>query len=222
MNGAPVQPNFLTLEHVVYLQQQTIAMYGGTHGIRDQGMLESAIQQPQIGVMEGWLHKHPFEMAAAYGFHLARNHAFLDGNKRIAWIAARSFLWTEGYSIRASNQEATEIMLDVAQGKITKEDLAMFLTAKALMRPRRELRDFFARLTFDRFRENLIAIATSYHSGGPNELTAIISDAAEAMPVLNTLANLYLHRRSENENAIHFMQVLCALHRIAEEDGYEW
>src|SRR5205807_4774635 len=78
------QPRFLVLEEVLRIHAHQIEQYGGSFGVRDAGLLLSAVAAPQASFAGGFLHGTPFEMAAAYLFHLARNHPFLDGNKRTA------------------------------------------------------------------------------------------------------------------------------------------
>jgi hypothetical protein len=161
-------------------------------------------------------------MAAAYAYHLCQNHPFVDGNKRIAWTAMRTFLMREGFQLRVAAAEAVNVMLTVATGGLTKETLAAWIAANAHARPRLELREFFSRLTPEEVIERLTAIAASYHSGGPAELTAIVNEAADAIPVISHFAALYHLDRAKNEQAIHYVQLLAALHGIAEEQGYEW
>ncbi len=77
---------FLTLDEVIEIHRDMIERYGGSFGIRDEGLLESAVAMPQAGFGEQYLHADVFEMAAAYLFHIVRNHPFVDGNKRTgAW-----------------------------------------------------------------------------------------------------------------------------------------
>lgn len=77
-----MSPLFLDLNQIIRLHTQLIDRYGGQSGIRDTGLLQSAIAMPRAGFGETYLHKDLFEMAAAYLFHLVQNHPFLDGNKR--------------------------------------------------------------------------------------------------------------------------------------------
>ena len=113
-------------------------------------------------------------------------------------------------------------MLDVAAGNLPKRDLANWIGDRVAARPSLELREFFGSLSFAELSDTLFAIAQSYKSGGPQELTAIVNEASTAMPVVGVLAHAYQFNRENNEQAIHYIQVLCALHRIAEEHGYEW
>jgi hypothetical protein len=161
-------------------------------------------------------------MAVAYAFHLAKNHPFVDGNKRVAWAAMRGFLYREGYLIEASTEARVATILSVATGEMTKATLAEWVVAHWIPRSRLELRDFFESLTTKELVDRLVAVAASYRSGGAAELTAIVNDVAESIPVVADLAAMYVEDRQGNEQAIHYMQVLAALHGIAADRGYDW
>src|SRR4051812_48679311 len=88
----PPEPRFLTLESVLHLHARQIELYGGAPGIRDLGLLQSAVAMPEAGFGPVRLHESIEEIAAAYLFHLARNHPFVDGNKRTAAVAMIVFL----------------------------------------------------------------------------------------------------------------------------------
>lgn len=79
-----MMPRFLNLLESLEIHQSRIELYGGTDGVRDLGLLQSALAQPSAGFDGEFLHKDLFEMAAAYLFHIVRNHPFVDGNKRTA------------------------------------------------------------------------------------------------------------------------------------------
>lgn len=81
-------PKFLTLDQVVALHQLQIDQFGGSSGVKDEGLLLSALPQPESGFGEEYFHKDLYEMAAACLFHLVKNHAFHDGNERIAALTA--------------------------------------------------------------------------------------------------------------------------------------
>lgn len=82
---------FLTLEEVIAIHEEVIRRYGGTPGIRDRGLLESAINMPQASFAETFLHEDLQGMAAAYLFHLVANHPFIDGNKRVVRLQQTCF-----------------------------------------------------------------------------------------------------------------------------------
>src|SRR5579862_9231236 len=86
------RPTFLTLSEVLEIHRDQIARYGGAAGIRDVGLLQSALSQPKAAFAGDFLHSDRFEMAAAYLFHIIRNHPFVDGNKRVGAVSAIVFL----------------------------------------------------------------------------------------------------------------------------------
>jgi death-on-curing protein len=83
---------FLTVDDIIESHQNQIDTYGGSYGIRDIGLLESAIAQPEASFSGQYVHADIFEMAAAYLYHLVMNHPFVDGNKRVGLEAALVFL----------------------------------------------------------------------------------------------------------------------------------
>lgn len=119
-------PKFLTYEQIIFLHAGQIDEFGGHHGIKDEGLVRSAIAQPQSGLGEDYFHKDIHEMAAAYLFHLVKNHAFNDGNKRIAALAAAVFLQVNGYEVTAGEDEFEKIVFDAAQSLIGKSEIAEF------------------------------------------------------------------------------------------------
>lgn len=120
-------PAFLTLNEILYIHQEQIRRLGGSEGVRDMGLLQSALAMPEAGFGGQFLHEDIFQMAAAYFFHLALNHPFVDGNKRVAAMAADVFLELNGYRLPPSCGEAFEkITFDAAQGKIEKSVIAAF------------------------------------------------------------------------------------------------
>ena len=115
---------FLTLKEVLRFHRRQIEEFGGTEGVRDMTLLQSALAQPEAGFGGHWLHEDDFEMAAAYAFHICKNHPFLDGNKRTALDTALIFLGLNGINFRKPKEMFIEIMLSVAEGKLTKKALA--------------------------------------------------------------------------------------------------
>ena len=119
-------PKFITYEQVIALHQLQIEEFGGSHGVKDKGLLLSALGQPESGFGEEYFHKSLYEMAAAYLFHLVKNHAFNDGNKRIAALTAAVFLEINGLRVTAKEDEFEKLVLDSAQSLVTKEQIADF------------------------------------------------------------------------------------------------
>ena len=117
---------FLTLEDALALHDELIQRYGGTPGLRDAGLLEAALAMPQAGFGSQYFHEFPPEMAAAYLFHLARNHAFIDGNKRVSLACAILFLKINRVSYSITEEEAAELTLEAASGNVDKGAVTAF------------------------------------------------------------------------------------------------
>ncbi len=124
-----MEPLFLTLDEVLALQEDQIRRYGGVHGLRDQGLLSSALGTVSATFGGQFLHQDLYEMAAAYLYHLAQNHPFLDGNKRVALAAALAFLWLNDVEIEADDDALTDLVMGVAEGRVSKAEVAVFLKA---------------------------------------------------------------------------------------------
>jgi death-on-curing protein len=108
------------------LHSESIAEHGGADGLRDEGLFESALARPQnLHAYEGV--DDVARLAASYCFGLAKNHAFVDGNKRVAFIAAGLFLRLNGWRLRADQAQATLIMLSVASGAMDEKELAEWI-----------------------------------------------------------------------------------------------
>ncbi len=118
---------FLTLEEVKRLHARSIARYGGSYGVREQGLLESAVSMPEQTFGGVSLHPTLGAKAAAYLFHLCQNHAFVDGNKQIGLIACEVLLRLNGFELTLTSPEAEAITLEVAQGTLSKEDLTVLV-----------------------------------------------------------------------------------------------
>lgn len=118
---------FLTKDQVLQVHKKAILDYGGTSSIRDNGLFESAISQPEASFGGIYLHETIYLMAAAYYSHISQNQPFIDGNKRTAFLSLYTFLKINGYVFNASNKIIFPILLEVAQGKKSKEDLANFI-----------------------------------------------------------------------------------------------
>ena len=126
-----MDPKFLTLDDALEVHRDQIERYGGTLGVRDNGLLESALAAPQSGFGGNYLHADLFEMASAYLFHLVQNHPFLDGNKRVGAAAALTFLAMNGIETKIPNQALVQMVLSVAQGRMEKTAIADFFRQNA-------------------------------------------------------------------------------------------
>jgi len=127
-----MEPLFLILEEVLEIHRDEIERHGGTLGIRDNGLLESAVAAPEAGFGGHYLHGNLYEMAAAYLFHLVQNHPFLDGNKRAGAAAALVFLTMNGIKTKMMNQALVDMVLAVAKGKMDKPAIAEFFRKHSL------------------------------------------------------------------------------------------
>lgn len=120
-------PVFLTLDELLALHADQIARYGGSDGIRDVTLLETAAAMPQATFGGTHLHGTLAEMAAAYLYHIVANHAFIDGNKRAGLAAAIAFLGLNDVELSADDDALVDLVVGVAEGKITKAEVAVFL-----------------------------------------------------------------------------------------------
>ncbi len=118
---------FLPEAVVMAIHDDQIRLYGGAYGVRDISALDAALHMPQVQFGGEFLHTTIFEMAAAYGFHLCQNHPFLDGNKRAAGMAMFTFLQLNGLEPHASEPDYYAVMMSVASGQMSKEQLADWL-----------------------------------------------------------------------------------------------
>jgi len=119
--------SFLTKDHVLHLHKKAINDYGGTREIRDLSLLESALAQPAATFDGEYLHKNIYVMASAYFYHISQNQPFMDGNKRTGLLVLYMFLKINGFILMASNDILYPILLEVADGKLDKYDLAIFI-----------------------------------------------------------------------------------------------
>ena len=120
-------PQFLTLAEIIEIHTDQIDRYGGKRGVRDWGLLHSALAQPEGTFYGTWLHSDLFQMAAAYTFHICQNHPFIDGNKRTALAAGLIFLQLNGVNLMDPQGHLEEAMSKVASGKMSKDQLANFI-----------------------------------------------------------------------------------------------
>jgi death-on-curing protein len=123
---------WISREALLLLHDESLAEHGGAPGLRDEGLLDSALARPLHLVAYGT--PDLAELAAAYGVGLAKNHAFVDGNKRAAFLAVGLFLLLNGQRLRATQADATLTMLDVAAGQMKEPEFAQWL--REHMQPR--------------------------------------------------------------------------------------
>ena len=117
-------PNFVSKSMVLSIHARQIERFGGTPGVRDEGLLESALAQPQATFGGQFLHPTISEQAAAYLYHIAMNHPFIDGNKRTAFAVTDTFLRLNGCALNLTDDRAYNLVMRVARGTMTKEELS--------------------------------------------------------------------------------------------------
>lgn len=121
----PKEPLWITYEQAVAIHSRQLRRFGGAPGLRDEGMLRSALERP----VNKWTYEQAAlpELAAAYAFGLAKNHAFFDGNKRIAFMAMMVFLRKNAVAFAPDPAEATAIILSLAAGEVSEESLTRWI-----------------------------------------------------------------------------------------------
>ncbi|MBW2241646.1 MAG: type II toxin-antitoxin system death-on-curing family toxin [Deltaproteobacteria bacterium] len=128
------EPHFLTLDEVLGIHADQMRRYGGQPGLRDLGLLQSALGMPETTFDGEYLHGTLYEMAAAYLFHIARNHPFADGNKRTALMGALVFLGLNGRRLDAELEALYGLVDGVAAGSVDKAEVAVFLSQNSVSR----------------------------------------------------------------------------------------
>lgn len=120
---------FLTVEDVLEVHRRVIEEFGGDHGLRDRGLLESAIAMPRATFGGKDLHPDLAEKAAAYFFHLCGNHPFVDGNKRVAVAAAELFLLINRHELVVEDHSVEDLTMGTADGRVSKAQVVEFFRA---------------------------------------------------------------------------------------------
>ena len=124
--------DFLTLPDILNIHADQLANYGGQEGVRDPGLLISALSQPSMTFGDEFLHKEIHSMAAAYLFHLVQNHPFVDGNKRVGSVSAIVFLEMNDFELQCDEDELEDLVFGVASGKLQKDDVTKFFKMKTV------------------------------------------------------------------------------------------
>jgi death on curing protein len=122
-----VSPEFFTVDDVLAIHILQLERFGGSAGVRDLGLLESAVSQARVGFAGAYLHEDLFAMASAYLFSIVKNHPFIDGNKRAGLAVALTFLDLNGIAIDHSTNLLYDATMAVAEGRLAKEELAAAL-----------------------------------------------------------------------------------------------
>jgi death on curing protein len=119
------EPLWISYEQAIAIHSLQLRRFGGAPGLRDEGMLRSALERP----VNKWTYEQAplAELAAAYAFGLAKNHAFVDGNKRIAFMAMMIFLRKNGVAFAPDQAQATSIIMSLAAGEVSEESLTRWI-----------------------------------------------------------------------------------------------
>ena len=126
-----MSPVFLQTHHVLAIHSRQLERFGGSPGVRDLGLLESALAQPPAQFAGEFLHEDLFAMGAAYLFHMVKNHPFVDGNKRTGLVATLVFLLINNVNMPAADPRFYEITMAVAEGRLDKMAVADLLRQAA-------------------------------------------------------------------------------------------
>ena len=124
-NDAADEPKWITYDQAIAIHSRQLRRFGGAGGLRDEGMLQSALERP----VNKWRYERASltELAAAYAFGLAKNHAFVDGNKRIAFMTMMIFLRKNGIHFAPDQAQATKVILALASGEVSEQSLARWI-----------------------------------------------------------------------------------------------
>ncbi len=130
-----MEPKRLTAQLVQAIHTQVVAVFGGTHGVRDMGLLESALDRPRNRYAYG---DDPtlFDLAAAYCIGIVKNHPFIDGNKRTGDLTARAFLFRNGYLFEPDEADEVNMIVALAAGEIDEGALARWISENSTPKPK--------------------------------------------------------------------------------------
>ena len=120
------EPVFLAIEEVLAFHSDQARIYGGSPTVRDIGLLQSALAMPAASFGGRYLHKDIHEMAAAYLYHIVRDHPFVDGNKRTGAVTALTFLEVNGHPVHADPEALLKMVMETAEGTLGKDGIAAF------------------------------------------------------------------------------------------------
>jgi death on curing protein len=125
------EPLWISKKATLAMHAEQLSEHGGADGIRDENLLDSALAKPR-NVFAYEEKADIFQLAASYAFGIARNHAFLDGNKRTALVVSLAFLDRNGWDIEATREEMYFTFLHLAEGRLKEEELALWLRAHSV------------------------------------------------------------------------------------------
>ncbi len=130
-----MEPKWLTVQLVQAIHSLAVAEFGGSHGVRDMGLLESALDRPRNLYADG---DDPtlFDLAAAYCTGIVKNHPFIDGNKRTGDLSARAFLFRNGYLFEPDEADEVNMIVALAAGEIEEDTLARWISENSTPKPK--------------------------------------------------------------------------------------
>ena len=125
-----ISPIWIEEAVVIAIHRRQLAEHGGSDGIRDKGLLESALFRPKNQLAYG--NPTIFDLAAAYGYGITKNHPFVDGNKRTSYVVTRTFLKLNGYDIQALAIEKYQLWMGLSDSQINETQLAKWIKEKSI------------------------------------------------------------------------------------------
>jgi len=218
---------FLSIEDVFRLHALAIEDQGGDPSLRDRGLLESALAMPRQQFGGQYVHEDIPAMAAAYAFHICKNHPFVDGNKRAGTAAMIAFLSDNGWAFDADLDEAEREVLSLAAGEVDKARWTEWVRTQSREKTRIDLRTFFAAISVDEFFAAFNRLNPDALGNDPDQVIATLDEARRVAPFTEVLATQTVEAtKSGNEverlTALAAIKTVAALFRIAEDMGYEW
>lgn len=130
------RPVWISKPAILLLHEESLAEFGGPRGVRDEGLLDSALARP-VNLHAYNPKSTTAELAAAYAFGIAKNHAFVDGNKRAAFLSVGLFLAVNGYELRATQLDAIQTIMALAAGELEEQQLAEWIAGNAVKQQKR-------------------------------------------------------------------------------------
>jgi len=124
-----MNPIWIPREMILAMHLRQLAEHGGGEGVRDEGLLDSALQRAENKLAYG--KPDIFDLAAAYAFGIARNHPFIDGNKRTALVASFTFLYINRWTMMSSQPDNVRLFLSLAAGTLSEDELAAWFRTRA-------------------------------------------------------------------------------------------
>lgn len=223
-----VEPRFLTLDEILTLHEVAIAEHGGSAGVRDRAALETCVSQPKQSSGEDYHYSYPHGMSAVYVRQLLQGHPFVDGNKRTALAACSAFLRLNGWELKAEEDDASAALQRFLTDGSDREAIEQWLRWNARHLPHLELRAFMAELDYGQLAEFFQSgLVHEDPSQAHSERTNTIIEAGRVIPAVMQANSGAMHaEQNDDTQSAEVLRaqslLLCALYRLAENEGYEW